>query len=482
MEDTIAAISTPLTGESGIGIVRMSGKDAITIGNRIFISKNSKTGKPSSVGKVLKFKTFTAHYGYIINKKNKIVDEVLLTVMRAPKTYTREDIVEISCHGGPVILKKILELCLQHGARLAEPGEFTKRAFLNGRIDLVQAEAVADLIQSKTEQSAKIFLQQIKGGLSDKINTLRTKILDLVAGIEVSIDYPEDNIEHISSNKLLKQINSLINEITRLYNTAKKGKIYQQGIKIAIVGKPNVGKSSLLNRLLSDERAIVTSQPGTTRDIITETFNLKGIPAIIMDTAGIRSHYTTKDKIEKLAVERSQSAIGQAQLIIFLCDLNSNASRDDKLILGLINRSGKKYILVLNKKDLVKSPSTTAKKYMNRLNAQKKLLYCIVSVLNNRGIDELEDMLFKLIMGQSDSTAVPDITENAIIANLRHELLLKECKKNLEKSITAINKKESSEFIVFHLKYALANLGEIVGHVTAEDILNKVFSNFCVGK
>ena len=247
MEDTIVAISTPLTGESGIGIVRMSGKNSILIADKIFISKNSEPGKQYQGKKVSKFNSFTVHYGWIVDKKKQIIDEVLLTVMLAPKTYTREDIVEISCHGGSVILREILQLYIQHGARLAEPGEFTKRAFLNGRIDLIQAEAVCDLIQSQTDQSAKISLQQIKGALSDRINTLRTKILDLIAQIEVSIDYPEEEIEYISNNKLLKQINPLTDEITQLCNTARKGKIYRKGIKIAIVGKPNVGKSNLHN-------------------------------------------------------------------------------------------------------------------------------------------------------------------------------------------------------------------------------------------
>ena len=482
MENTIVVISTPLAGESGIGIVRMSGKDARSIGDRMFMSKDGEPGGKHLGRRVSKFKTFTIHYGWIIDKDSQIIDEVLLTVMRAPKTYTREDIVEISCHGGLIVLKKVLELCIQHGARLAKPGEFTKRAFLNGRIDLVQAEAVCDLIRSKTDQSARISLQQIKGTLSDRIKALRTKILDLVAQIEVDINYPEEDIEHISNNRLLKQIDPLIDEVTQLCESARKGKIYREGIKMAIVGKPNVGKSSLLNRLLSDERAIVTPYPGTTRDIITEAFNLNGVPVTVMDTAGIRSHYATNDHIEKLAFARSQSAINDAEFIISLCDISSNPSNDDRLILDLIHKSGKKRILVLNKKDLVRNPGKLAKNYLELFNRKENLSYCIVSVLNNQGIDKLEEMLFKLVTEQPDSMAAPDIAENIIVANIRHELLLKECIKNLEKSITLINSGEPAELIVFHLKHALDNLGEIIGHVTADDLLDRIFSSFCIGK
>jgi len=474
LNDTIVAISTPLTGKSGIGIVRMSGPDAINIADKIFVSKDNK--------KVSEFNSFTIHYGWIIDKNNNVVDEVLVSVMLEPKTYTRENIVEISCHGGQVILRKILNLCIEYGARLAEPGEFTKRAFLNGRIDLIQAEAVCDLINSKTEQSANVSLHQLKGLLSTKINSMKTKIVDLISHFEAEINFPDDYTLELSLNQFIDQVNILIAEIDKLINTAIKGKIYREGIKLAIVGKPNVGKSSLLNCLLAEERAIVSSYPGTTRDVITETFNLKGIPVTIMDTAGITSHYMDSNKIENIAIEKSKNAINEAEIIIFLCDISSDISNDDKIIADLVYKSGKKFLLVFNKIDLIKNISDCLQKYISAIQIEKNIEYCNVSVLNNIGIDNLKDTLYKIITEDTNSFPTPDVTDTVIITNLRHELLLKECKKNLEQSIIAMKNNESAEFIVFYLNRAINNLGEITGEVSVEDILDKIFSNFCIGK
>ncbi|HCJ66425.1 MAG TPA: tRNA uridine-5-carboxymethylaminomethyl(34) synthesis GTPase MnmE [Elusimicrobia bacterium] len=325
-EDTIVSISTPL-GENGIGIVRLSGNTAAEIAGKIFRPKDTNISLD-------KTPTHKLHYGHI-SSNGTVIDEVLVSVMRAPKTYTREDVVEINCHGGIVPLTKVLELCLKNGARLAQPGEFTQRAFLNGRIDLAQAEAVCDLIRAKTELASKIALQQLEGTLSQKIKTYREELINLLAHLEVSLDYIEEDIEFLSLDEIEDRVTKILSQIEKLLESADTGKILREGLKTAIVGKPNVGKSSLLNFLLREERAIVTPLPGTTRDIIEETVNLRGIPLVIIDTAGIREH--SQDLIEKIGIERSKKTIEKAELILFVIDLSQPLSKEDIYIAKLIN-------------------------------------------------------------------------------------------------------------------------------------------------
>ncbi|OIO73588.1 MAG: tRNA uridine-5-carboxymethylaminomethyl(34) synthesis GTPase MnmE [Elusimicrobia bacterium CG1_02_37_114] len=479
IDDTIVAISTPLNGESGIGIVRMSGKSAINIADKIFISKDKK--KPSE------FKTFTVHYGWISVSPGNVLDEVLLTVMRAPKTYTREDIVEISGHGGPVVLKKILTLCMDTGARIAQPGEFTKRAFLNGRIDLAQAQAVCDLICAKTDQQTKIFINQVKGALSEKIKTLRSKLIGLIAQIEVSIDHPEEDMNFLPKQDIIRNIGSLSNEVILLIEQAKKGKIYEKGLKAAIIGKPNVGKSSLLNILLAEDRAIVTHIPGTTRDIISETFNLKGIPVTLMDTAGIRKHNIklktgSYGKIEQLGIERAKKALNEAEIILFMCDVSRRPANEDKYISELIDKDGdnKKTILILNKKDLGDKYSSGYKK----LFAKKvpKAPSVKISALRKENIDKLESVLYDTIMEGDKNLHSPDTAEIPLITNIRYEQSLIKCKEDLNKAIQEVGAGKSEEFIVIHLRQALDELGKITGETTTEEIIDSIFSQFCIGK
>ncbi|MFN3966670.1 MAG: tRNA uridine-5-carboxymethylaminomethyl(34) synthesis GTPase MnmE, partial [Endomicrobiia bacterium] len=344
-EDTIVAISTPVSGEGGIGIVRLSGSDSISIADKIFFSKNGK--KPSE------YQTHTVHYGWI-KDEDKIIDEVLLTIMKAPKTYTREDIVEISGHGGPIVLRKILDLCLKNGARLARPGEFTERAFLNGRIDLLQAEAVCELIRSKTNHAASISANQLKGALSEKIKKIKEELINLISNIEVSLDYPEEDLEFISNEKIEDILKSSIKKIEDILKALKKGSIYKEGIKVCIIGKPNVGKSSLLNALLSDDRSIVSHIPGTTRDIVSETFCIKDIPVTLMDTAGIGLKKISEDEkyLQELSEEKTKNAISKSDIIIFIVDVSSEITDEDIKIADKLSEENKKTILVLNKIDI----------------------------------------------------------------------------------------------------------------------------------
>jgi len=472
MENTIVAISTGLNSESGIGIVRMSGNDAVKIADKIFISKDGK--------KVYEYNSHTIHYGWI-KENNKIIDEVLLLLMFAPKTYTKEDVVEISAHGGITVLKKILELCIKNGAQLAQPGEFTKRAFLNGRIDLIQAEAVCDIIRAKTEQSLEFSLQQLKGNLSNKLNNIKNKLLDLIAHLELNLDYPDDeNIEIISSEKLHTGIKSLIYDINNLVNTAYKGKIYREGVNISIIGKPNVGKSSLLNYLLAQERAIVTDIPGTTRDIISETFNLKGIPVTIMDTAGIRIHYS--DFIEKIAADRTKQVFEKSQIIIFIIDLSTGINDEDINIIDFIKGSSKKILVVLNKLDLISNKENIDKiKSKISLFLNKNITeFVITSIIKLQGLEELTDKLYQLIL--KNVLISQDQQEDVVITNFRHEQNLLKCIQNLEIALDMVIKKQPLEIISISMHSALNALDEIIGKTTPDEILNRIFSQFCVGK
>lgn len=465
IDDTIVAISTPI-GESGIGIVRLSGSEAINIADKIVTLRSGK--------RISHLCSHTVHLGYVHNNNNgEYIDEVLIIVMHAPKTYTKEDVVEISCHGGSVVLNKILTLCLSHGARMATPGEFTKRAFINGRIDLIQAEAVCDLIRAKTAKAASISFQQLTGKLSNKIRALRDELVTLLSYIEVSLDYSEEDIHFITKKDILEKINSIQATIDYLLNSYQIGKLYRDGIKIVIAGKPNVGKSSLLNALLKEERAIVTPIAGTTRDAISEMFNLRGIPVVVIDTAGIRTHST--DLIEKMGIELARKYLQAADIVLFVCDITTEVSDEDKYIANLIRFAGTKCIIVANKIDLPnKFPIDN---YLSLF--PDKYPHVSISCLYLQGIDLLEEIIYALCT-QGNTLGNPDMQETPVVSNIRHQQCLFEAKKVLSEALSNLH--HSEEVIALYIKSAIDHLSQIIGEVTTEDILDTIFSQFCVGK
>lgn len=461
LDDTIAAISTPI-GEAGIGIVRLSGSLAIKIAERLFVSPKGK--RLSELG------SHTINYGFIRDPlTGDGIDEVLVSVMKAPHTYTREDVVEINCHGGFFPLRKILELLVREGARLAEPGEFTKRAFLNGRIDLVQAEAIADLIRSKTEASQRVAFEQLRGGLSERISKIRDRLVDLCAHIEAYIDFPDEDIEPASYNALEKELTSIIRELTGLSMTFEEGRFLREGIRIAIVGKPNVGKSSLLNALLQRDRAIVTDIPGTTRDVIEELLNIKGLLVRIMDTAGIRD---THEMAEMEGVRRSLQAIDDSDLVIVLIDGSKEVSYEDLYILKRVKEKGKRFILGINKSDLplrIDLSSLTS--------SSDDFIACYISAKTGQGIEELKDSIINLTVSGHIKGS-----EGLIITNLRHKRAIDNAIVALQKASQDLINSQPNEIIAVSLRDSLDSLGEIVGAITTEDILNRIFSGFCIGK
>ncbi|MGB9709905.1 MAG: tRNA uridine-5-carboxymethylaminomethyl(34) synthesis GTPase MnmE [Thermodesulfovibrio sp.] len=454
--DTIAAISTPL-GEGGIGIIRISGKEAISIANRIFQSSKGVN--------LLVVKTHTIHYGFIIDPETgQKIDEVLVTVMRAPNTYTREDVVEINCHGGYVTLKRILDLVISQGARLAEPGEFTKRAFLRGRIDLSQAESVIDLIRAKTEQAQKIALEHLSGRLSKKINELRDSLMRVCAHVEAYIDFPEEDIDGLTQEEIQTEINRIKEEINKLIEGYEEGKIYMEGLRAAIVGKPNVGKSSLLNALLMKDRAIVTEIPGTTRDIIEEYVNIKGMPLKIVDTAGIREAH---DLVEAEGIKRTLRAVELAQLVLLVLDSSRPIdSLDEEIINRVIH---KKIIVVINKKDIKSKEFCLPEVLKDKPRVE-------ISALKGEGIEELKELIFNTtISGKYEQ-------EGVVITKMRHKIALENALQALNNALQSFKEKEPLEITAMFLREALSFLGQIVGVVTTEDILNLIFSEFCIGK
>ncbi len=488
-EDTIVAISTPM-GEGGIGIVRLSGSEAIPIVMRLFIPKRKKN--------LTGVKTFTTHYGHIYDK-GKLVEEVLLSVMRSPSTYTREDVVEISCHGGIVPLRKVLELCLREGARLAEPGEFTLRAFLNGRIDLVQAEAVCDIIRARTDAALNCALHQLQGDLSRTVNWIRERIVDLLAHIEACLDCPEEEITQLSPAEIVESLDRTSLELRELLKSAQSGRILREGLKTAIVGKPNVGKSSLLNALLQEEKAIVTPIPGTTRDVVEDMVNILGIPVKIMDTAGIRH---ARDEIEMAGVERARRSIALADLILFVIDLSIPLNEEDRGIAE--NLVGRKTILVANKCDLPQLVSEREIRKLwasslghlqpegeslsaNSVNSPYNSLgnhsilrnppLIKVSATRRTRIKDLEDFIYRLFIKGEAS-----ISDAVLVTNVRHQDALVKAEESLKEGIEACKRGDSEEFIALHLRQALESLGEIVGDTATEDILSRIFSRFCIGK
>lgn len=459
MSDTIAAISTAM-GEAGIGIVRMSGKNSLDIGRKIFKGKSYEDFKNLENRKLT--------YGYIYNPKDKkVVDEVLIVYMKSPQTYTREDVVEIYCHGGIISVKKILEILLENGARLAEPGEFTKKAFLNGRLDLSQAEAVMDLIRAKTDKSYDVSLNQLEGSLSSKINEIRDILLEMLAHIEVSIDFSDQDIEEISYEELENNANEVLLEIDMLLNTADKGKILREGLNTVILGKPNVGKSSLLNAIVRENRAIVTEVPGTTRDIIEEYVNIDGIPLKIVDTAGIRA---TEDLVEKIGVDRAKQVVEDADLIIAVFDVSRELSREDEEIMELLK--SKKSIILLNKTDL---PNKYNVEDLEKLILNKNII--LTSIAQGKGIEELENTIKSMFY-----SGKVEVSDGIMVTNIRHKNQLIKAKKNIEESIEGIKLDIPLDCVEVDIRSCWDNLGEISGDTISEDILDKIFSEFCIGK
>lgn len=459
LDDTIAAIATA-PGEAGIGIVRISGEKSIEIADKIFKSKENK--------RLSRYKPRRITYGYIIdpNKKEKI-DEVLVSYMKSPSTYTREDTVEINCHGGMISVKKILELVLQSGARIADPGEFTKRAFLNGRIDLAQAEAIMDLVSAKTEKGFDVALNQLEGFLSKEVSEIRKRLLEMLAHIEVSIDFAEEDIDEITLNTLLESSSEIEKNIQKLLDTSHTGKIIREGLSTVIVGKPNVGKSSLLNALIRESRAIVTDVPGTTRDIIEEHFSIKGIPLRLIDTAGIRE---TEDIVERIGVERSKELFNLADLIIVVLDASGDLTKEDLEIMDLIG--SKKALIIINKTDLPQKLNVDEVKDIIK---DKDIIE--ISILENIGIEKIEDALVNMVY-QGEVKA----KDSMLVTNVRHKNALERALKSIKDGIKAIKEQLPLDFIEVDIRDTWEALGEITGDTVGEDLLDHIFENFCIGK
>ena len=452
--DTIAAISTP-RGEGGIGIIRISGDKSFEILDKIFNTKNPNRD--------LGFYKF--NYGFI-HDNGKIVDEVMAVRMKAPKTYTCEDVVEINCHGGHLISEKVLELVLKNGARHAEQGEFTKRAFMNGRIDLSQAEAVMDIIQGKTEKSISLSLEQLRGDLRDKIGNFKKALLDVTAHVNVVLDYPEEGIDDPLPSNLRENLENVYAEADRLISSYDKGKKIKEGIKTVIAGKPNVGKSTLLNSLLKEERAIVTHIPGTTRDVIEEIINIKGIPLVLTDTAGIRK---TEDIVENIGVEKSKKFIENADLVLLVLDASRELESEDREVIQEIQNNNKKTIVLLNKIDLERKIKLDEFGLENILE---------ISAKDNIGIEDMEERIYSYIVEEK----VEDSSEKLIITNIRHKTALEKTKDAIRNIFETIDAGMPMDLISVDLKEALDSLSEITGEISSEDILDHVFGNFCVGK
>ena len=457
--DTIAAISTA-PGEGAIGIVRISGEDAIRIADEVYRLKDKRLNEQAS---------HTIHYGHIVDPKNdEVIDEVMVTVLRAPKTFTREDIVEINCHGGIVAINRILQLVLRMGARLAEPGEFTKRAFLNGRIDLSQAEAVMDLIRAKTDKSMQMAMRQLDGELSKLIQNLRQEILNTLAQVEVNIDYPEyDDVEEMTLQLLREKTQQVSQGIRALLNTASQGKILRDGLKTAIVGRPNVGKSSLLNVLLREEKAIVTDIAGTTRDTIEEYVNVRGVPLQLIDTAGIRE---TDDVVERIGVERSRKALNEADFVLLI--LNQSEELMDEDLRLLEQTKDFKRIILLNKTDL---PTKIDMGKVKEFATDSEIV--TTSMLKKEGIDQLEekiaDYFFQGQMNERDAT---------YLSNTRHIALLEKAEQALQEVANGVDMGMPVDLIQIDFTRAWDLLGEITGDTVQDELLTQLFSQFCLGK
>lgn len=455
--DTIAAISTP-PGEGAISIVRMSGEEAVSIAQKVFSGKD-----------LTQAKSHTINYGHIVDPKtHEEIDEVMVSLMLAPKTFTREDVVEINCHGGIVATNRILQLLLVNGARLAEPGEFTKRAFLHGRIDLTQAESVMDLIRAKTDRSMKIALNQLDGNLSHLIDSLRKDILDVLAQVEVNIDYPEyDDVEEMTTKLLKEKAIEIKQRIEQLLKTASQGKIMREGLATALVGRPNVGKSSLLNHLLHEDKAIVTDVAGTTRDVIEEYVNVSGVPLKLIDTAGIRE---TDDKVEKIGVERSKKAIEQSDLVLLVLNAAESLTKEDLELIRLTN--DKKRIIILNKTDLEEKLD---RKELAEI-SENAPVYA-TSILKHEGVEALEEAISKLFFN-----GIENSQSTVMVTNARHIALLEKAQNSLDSVLEGISSGMPVDLVQIDMTEAWNLLGEITGESYEDELLDQLFSQFCLGK
>ncbi|WP_033827343.1 tRNA uridine-5-carboxymethylaminomethyl(34) synthesis GTPase MnmE [Bacillus andreraoultii] len=458
--DTIAAISTPL-GEGAIGIVRISGQNALPIIDNIFKGPSGK--------KLREVPSHTIHYGHIFDpKEQKIIEEVMVSVMKAPKTFTREDVVEINCHGGLLSVNRVLELVLTHGARLAEPGEFTKRAFLNGRIDLSQAEAIMDLIRAKTDKAMNNAIGQLEGRLSKQIQKLREELLAVLAQVEVNIDYPEyDDVEEMTNKLFAEKALYVKTEINKLLETAKQGKILREGIRTVIIGRPNVGKSSLLNSFAQENKAIVTDVPGTTRDVIEEYVNVRGVPLKLIDTAGIRE---TEDLVEKIGVERSRKVLQEADLILFLLNNNEQLTDEDRNLFDTIK--GMDAIIVINKTDLHQQIDLEE---VERRAEGRKIIH--ISVKDDQGIEDLEETIANMYL--SGNIETDDLT---YVSNARHISLLHQAHQSISDALQGIESEMPVDLVQIDMTKTWELLGEIIGETVHDELINKLFSQFCLGK
>ncbi len=456
---TIVAISTaPAIG--GIGIVRLSGENCFKILNKIFVQKN-----PQSIEEI---NGYQMKYGKIIEPENKkIVDEVLVSYFKAPKSYTAEDMCEINSHGNMVVLRKILQLCIEYGAVLAEPGEFTKRAFLNGRIDLAQAEATIDVINSQSIREAQESINQLEGFLSKKINLIKNKIMNIMVDIEANIDYPEYDLEEVSYKKSIESLKNIENDLLNLSKTFENGKIIKEGIKLAIIGSPNAGKSSLLNKILHEERAIVTDIAGTTRDIIEEKIVFEGIPFKIVDTAGIRN---TNNKIEKIGIEKSKKAADECDILIAVFDNSKELQQEDYEILKLVKM--KKSIIILNKIDL---KETNLENKNEIIKCNRKIIK--MSLKEENGVEQLFKELIRMVNFNEIN-----MDNELIITNIRHQELINKAIKHTKMAINDLKSAMPIDIVSINIKQILEDLGEITGDNVSEDIIKSIFSKFCLGK
>ncbi len=458
-EDTIAAIATA-EGSGGISVIRISGNDSFRILSKIFKRKTDR--------KLSDLESHRLYRGHIQNSRSEIIDDVLGTIMKSPNSYTGEDVVEIHCHGGYLVPRKILETIIHYGARPAQPGEFSFRAFLNGKIDLTQAEAIVDIVNSQTELGLKQAELQLHGGLSKLINDLKELTLDSLAEVEANVDFPEEDINPLVKESMIKSSKMIISSTERLISTFEGGNIIKNGVNTVIIGKPNVGKSSLLNRLLNKDRAIVSQHPGTTRDFIEETIDVKGIPLKLIDTAGIR---TTSDEVEGLGVGLAKEKAKIAELIIAVLDSSRDLDTDDIEVLHTIKNH--KHLLLANKSDLEQKIDT---KELERLVNPYNLI--LTSAKTGDGIEELKSRIVELALGSSDITDSSEV----ILTEIRHKKSLEDANSDLKSFLKALNNNESPEFLAIDLRSALDNFGDITGETTTEDILGRIFSKFCIGK
>ncbi|CAN2251875.1 tRNA modification GTPase and tRNA-U34 5-formylation enzyme [Bacillus subtilis] len=458
--DTIAAISTPM-GEGAIAIVRLSGPEAIQIADKIYKGPKGKT--LSSV------ESHTIHYGHIVDRpSDRVVEEVMVSVLKAPRTFTREDVIEINCHGGIVTVNQVLQLALREGARLAEPGEFTKRAFLNGRIDLSQAEAVMDLIRAKTDRAMNVAMNQMEGRLSALVRRLRSEILETLAHVEVNIDYPEyDDVEEMTNQLLVEKATAVKKEIEALLRTSEQGKILREGLSTVIIGRPNVGKSSLLNSLVHEAKAIVTDIPGTTRDVIEEYVNVRGVPLRLVDTAGIRE---TEDIVERIGVERSRQVLKEADLILLVLNYSEELSEEDVKLFEAVE--GMDVIVIMNKTDL--EAKIDSERVRELANGRPVVT---TSLLKEEGINDLEEAIQSLFY-----TGAIESGDLTYVSNTRHISILQQAKRAIEDALSGIEQDVPIDMVQIDLTRCWELLGEIIGDSVHESLIDQLFSQFCLGK